>query len=100
VNEAPRYLLERWTSEIKELFDESERADVLDWLTQFHKERRLRLCTPDGGIVFVAAANPADEGAEPTVDDAIALVTELLRLARTGQRWQQVVEGGPTQGAA
>lgn len=57
----------------------------LDWLARLHEERRLRLCTRDGGVVFVTDENPVDEGRGPTVDDAIALVTELLRLAHRGQ---------------
>lgn len=56
----------------------------VDWLAQKHLELRLVLQGPDGGVIVVTVENVVDESPAPTIEDAHAYVTELIRLARLG----------------
>jgi len=41
--EAPRYLTNRWTADLDDLFHPEDREDVLDWLVANHGRKRVML---------------------------------------------------------
>ena len=59
----------------------------LDFLMALHSDKGLHLVTADrSGFVYLAEENAADAGSGATDQAARAYVTELIRLARIGQR--------------
>lgn len=76
----------------------SEQLDLI-WLAKVHADKRLSMRTANGGELFRSVENLVDEHPGPTPKDAHALVDELIRLARLGQRWEQMADGreGPAQ---
>ncbi len=59
----------------------------LDWLAELHSTSGLHLVTADReGFVYLAEENPADVGTGATDAAGRAYVSELIRLARIGQR--------------
>lgn len=59
----------------------------LNWLMALHSDKGLHLVTADRkAFVFLAEENPADLAQGATDTAARAYVTELVRLARIGQR--------------
>ena len=59
----------------------------LDWLMALHNDKGLHLVTADrSGFVYMAEENPADAVSGATDLAARAYTTELVRLARIGQR--------------
>lgn len=75
----------------------------LDWLARFHATqplqlRPVRVC--EGGFIYAQTVNPADEQQTPTDADGFAYVTELIRLARLGQRVEAAAAEAVQQGRA
>ena len=71
----------------------------LDWLMALHSAKGLHLVTADrAGFVYMAEVNPAEMASGATEVAARAYVTELIRLARIGQRVEAAAAEAVQQG--
>lgn len=62
----------------------------MDWLMALHSDKGLHLVTADrSGFVYMSEENPADPVSGATDVAARAYTTELIRLARIGQRLER-----------
>jgi hypothetical protein len=77
MTQAPRYLLERWRTDLELLFDEPDANDALDWLIANHERKRVILV----GSGFSKNAKNDRSLRIPLWDDISAALADDMRIS-------------------